>query len=736
MIGSALLLAACLPLFAAADDVDVRRQGYLDQLKRVLPESKPWSEWIERSGELPPDFAGMPSLPNLPDPLIVREGYPDAHPVTTTAEWEQHRTEVLNDLHHWILGAVPPAPDSVAATVLNEKHEQGATVREVDLRFGPDNKAKLWLEVMIPDGPGPYPVFMSQENHRGWATIALRRGYIACIYAGADSKDDTDTFAEAYPEYDWSRLMRRAWAAGRCIDYLQTLPEVNKAQIAITGHSRNGKQSLMAAAIDQRIALVISSSSGAGGVLPTRHYSEQHLGEGIENITRAFPEWFHPRWRFFVGHEDKLPVDLHSLVAMAAPRPCLLSIAINDSVESTWAMEQTYHSVKPVYALYNETDKLRILYRPASHETWPTTIERYIDFCDLHFGRGHVEFPETLIHPYDWNAWAAASTNFTAPVVSTDSATFRDDLATSVNTMLGAMPPTVSTPVATYGEDPDHIESLLNRGNPGDGIVKKDLVFGDYINADVYLPATAAEGTRLPLVLWLHPLSPSKGYVAAYKRGDQFFQTLPRAGFAVFCYDQIGHGRRIEEVEDFYTKYPNWSILGHMVRDARAALDAIATLDYVDQDRILVVGYGPGALVGMHLGALDDRPDGYALIAGPQPWRSPQPHALNLDYWSKTSMLWPQLGRFAGVEATAPYDVPDLLAALAPKPTLVLTPQLDWQANAKDVEAAVDTARAAYAALRAADALQHLMPDDYNNLATPMQERVVAWLKTAAAAQP
>jgi dienelactone hydrolase len=703
-------------VFSGAEEESQRRAADLEQLKRVLPASEAWQAWLEATGELPPDFSAMASIPALPDPLIVREGYPDAQRITSPVEWEAHRPALLQTLMQWILGTVPPAPDSVTATVLSESRAQGATLREVELRFGPGDAGSLSLELMIPDGQGPFPVFMTQHNHRAWALIALRRGYIACVYAGADSRDDTDSFLEAYPEYDWSRLMRRAWAAGRCIDYLETVPEADTQRVALTGHSRNGKQSLMASAIDPRIAVVISSSSGAGGVLPTRHYSEQHFGEGIENITRVFPEWFHPRWRFFVGREHKLPVDLHSLVALSAPRPCLLSIALNDNVESTWAMEQTYLAVKPVYGLYGKEQHLRIMLRPGGHETWPTVIERYMDWCDVHFGRGGPAFEERMIHPYDWESWADSHQEPGAPA----------DLQAAIEALLGAMPPTADNPRSTYGLEPEHIEALLNRRSPGRGVVKKDLVFGDYINADVYLPEGAEDAeARLPVVLWLHPMNTSKGYVAAYRRGDHVHQTLARAGFAVFCFDFIGHGRRIEEVEGFYDRYPQWSLLGHMVRDARAALDTIAQLEYVDQARIIVAGYGPGALVGLHLGALDSRPSGFAFVAGPQPWRRPQAGTLNLDYWAKTTMLWPQAGHYTGREQAMPYDLPDLLGALAPRRVLVVTPELDWQVDLAAMKAAVDAAQRAY---DDGGTLEHLVPEDYNNLAAPMQERLVQWL--------
>ncbi|HEY3340782.1 MAG TPA: hypothetical protein VGK81_02140, partial [Anaerolineae bacterium] len=281
-----------------------QRQAVLDQLKRILPASPAWEAWLSQTGELPPDFDQLPSHALPPDLLLDAKGAQIGAPEA----WEAHRTWLKQLLQQWITGHCPPAPTSLQAQVVSEQPGAGGIHREVVLHFGPGNRASLRLHLFIPPGPGPFPIFLTQGSHDAWALIALRRGYMACVYAGADNFDDTDTFAAAYPAYDWSRLMRRAWAGSRCIDYLATLPQANMQQIAITGHSRNGKQSLMAAAFDERISLVISSSSGAGGVLSARYFSEQHFGEGIELITRVFPEWFHPRMRFFCGREDKLPV--------------------------------------------------------------------------------------------------------------------------------------------------------------------------------------------------------------------------------------------------------------------------------------------------------------------------------------------------------------------------------------------------------------------------------------------
>ena len=702
---------------------------YLAEMHRVLPRSEAWDAWLESSDELPPDFSAMPSIHGLPDPL--KDG--PAGEIKSAAAWAHQRAALLDIFHQWFIGSVPPAPDNLIATVLSERREHGAAVREVELRFGPELKAKLWLELMIPDGHGPFPVFLTQDNHRGWGLIALRRGYAVCVYAGADSRDDTATFIDAYPDYDWSKLTRRAWAASRCIDYLETVDAIDAEKIALTGHSRNGKLSVIASALDERIACVIASSSGAGGVLATRDFGEHHFGEGIENITRQFPDWFHPRLRFFAGREDKLPADFHQLVALSAPRPCLLSIALNDNVESTWAMERTYRAVKSVYALFGAEDNLAILYRPGGHETTPTTIERYLDWCDTHFGRGEYDFPEQTIHPHDldpWTNWRVRQKFFFEPI---DLATItaeawhnhRPKLAEAVSAILGVAPPAADGGEQSYGVDPEHAKVLLRRGEPAGGLERESVVFGDYINADVYMPeGYKTDGKRHPAVLWLPAACPSTGYVPAYRRGEYPHVTFARAGYVTFAYDPIGYGGRIEEVRGFYDRYPRWTLLGAMVRDAQAALTRLEALPYVDAEKIYVVGYHLGALVALHLAAFDDRPAGYALAAPPASFASAESGVQFADAFDP--MLLPVLQNRSWRRQ---YDVADLIAMIAPKPALIVTPELDRLNPIAQATAQVDAARHIFELYGRGDLTQS-DPHTYNHFDNSMQREVTRWLAT------
>ena len=91
------------------------------------------------------------------------------------------------------------------------------------------------------------------------------------------------------------------------------------------------------------------------------------MGEGIESTTRMFPRWFHPRLRFFAGREDRLPFDANLLVALIAPRACLMQYALNDEVSNTWGSEQTYHSALRAYQLLGRPEALGILRLPGFH---------------------------------------------------------------------------------------------------------------------------------------------------------------------------------------------------------------------------------------------------------------------------------------------------------------------------------------------------------------------------------
>lgn len=731
----AALLLAGLCLAAPAPDRSAalaRRQQALETLLRVLPptrtkitgritlQDRSWEDWVRRTGELPPDFDVMPSLPELPDALAG---------VVTPDEWVERRRAIRSQFEHWVFGHMPPRPDNLRAVVLGEHKEGEVRVRDVRLEFGPGHRAHLRLQLMIPPGKGPFPVFLTNHPRtRPWVATGVRRGYIGCIYIAADpmygNEDDSDKFLEVYPSYDWSCLARWAWAAMRAVDYLHTLPEVDKPRIGITGHSRNGKQALLAAAFDDRIGAVVASSGNTGECNPWRYTTDMFAAESIEQITGNFPHWFHPRLRFFAGREDKLPVDQNSLMALVAPRGLLMYSAFSESQGNSFGFEQAYRSVKRVYGFLGRPERVGLYLRAGEHPTTAGDIENFVDFFDGVFGRKPFPAPEKITGGYRYSRAREAEP-------PKPGASVHD----RIRWALGETPPGVTFPARktlagrTMTSD-GWLAGLYNRPIKGEGMAAAEVPFGDDLKADLYYPVDAAgkpKGGKWPLVIWLHAYSYSTGY-SRYARAP--FTELVKRGFAVLAFDQIGFGTRVEHARAFYDRYPNWSLLGKMVEDTRAAISAAAELENVDSGRIFLAGYALGAKVALWTAALDERVRGVAAVCGFTPLRtSAQKGTEGIRHYSHLHGLVPRFGSFIGREARLPVDYDEILSAIAPRPLYIVAPTLDRYATLADVRAAVERARKRYAAAGAAEALVLETPVDFNRFTPATQQRLFDWLE-------
>lgn len=712
-----------------------------------------FTDWLKRTGELPPDFDRMPSLPFLPNPLIIEEGGKNI-PVKTPEQWQEKREWMKQQLQHYITGTFPPAPDNLKAEILSEKMDGKVRLQTVELSFGPKHQAQLTLEVMIPPGEGPFPVFLTQWNHREWAQVAVRRGYIGCIYAGADSKDDTEKYAEIWAgEFDWTRLMRRAWGASRAIDYLFNLPEVDKEKIALTGHSRNGKTSLMAAAFDERITACIPSSGGTGAEVPWRYTSFNYDIEDIALLASARPSWLHPRLRFFIGNEHKFPVDQNSFMALIAPRGLMLSTALTEGASNIWAIEQAFHTSKKVYGFLNAENNLAIRTRYGEHGVSAREMEIYIDYFDYVFKRSDYPPENRLYTSYSFEEWTQLSGEKMNPLscpekigktLKTNSVDEwkiqKTDILKQINWVLGDEPPGVTNPgpgnLRRAGRGEASFGTFLTRprANEKMGVMPVSPYngFGDQLFGYLYYPLNEAgkiKNNNLPVVIYLHEFDYSKGF-NSYHRIESLLQELTEQGFAVFTYDMLGFGNRIEEATRFYERYPRWSKLGKMVTDTKGAVDALTNLDFIDKERIIVAGYSLGATVGLYAAATDQRIAGVVSVAGFTPMRT---NTLDrgtegIKTYSHLHGLQPRLGFFVGNESHIPVDFNEIIAAIAPRPALLIAPEFDKDAHLQDIKTTTKEAGQIYTLFKKPENIQLQVPWDINRFSPEMREIVYEWL--------
>jgi cephalosporin-C deacetylase-like acetyl esterase len=749
------------------------RRAYLDKLLQTLPPLPSFAAWLQRTNELPPDFDALPKINGLPDPLRFLDG----RMVKNAADWTARRAELFALEQKYDLGTFPPKPSFDNVVVLSENTTNGQVTRNLRFEFGPERKATLRANITIPAGAGPFPVMISPSINApraaGFGGVALARGYIAAGFAGNDGQNDANAYVPLYPEFDFADLPRRAWSAQILVDYLYTLPQVDKQRIALNGYSRDGKMALVAAILDSRIAAVIPGSTGVGGVMPWRLGSEHGFGESIESTTRNFPTWFVPRLRFFSGREDRLPVDGNSLVALVAPRAVLITYGNNDEVSQPWPMEQAYRSALRAYELLGKRDALGIMHSPGYHGA--NDVQAAMNWLDFQFGRSQTKWTNEFVYPWDYDKWKA-QVKETAETPKSSGRKLADiksvaemekkaaETRTAVEWMLGdktpgtlanpfplpklggtsqpAAPPRGGATAATAATLFDDIHGTKARGNSYGMIAaavqettKRKLTipsasgFGA-IEADLYTPNNVAAGTKLPTVIWLHGYSSSLGYSWVYHYDVHPAVALAQAGYAVLAFDQSGFGSRQVEAAAFYNKYPRWSQMGHMVEDTRAAIDVLSKDAQVDPTRIYLVGYSMGANLALHTAVLDSRVKGVVSLNGFTPMRTDTESKGmgGIAKYFREHDLLPRMGAFAGKEARLPYDYDELIAAIAPRPVYVLSPQFARDAAPAEVKSAVEQARKIYRLYNAADNVMLDEPWDYNRLPLVTQDRAIKWM--------
>jgi dienelactone hydrolase len=697
--------------------------------------------WLDEFGYLPPDFSSLPALPYPQDLLTVtREG--KSHEVTRE-DWPQRRQELKQLVEEHLLGHAPPAPGNVRAIVEEKTGEGGRETWTVRLEFGPDHAARLhcWLWIPANLQKKPAPVFLvDNTNYTQFARQAFDHGqFLICIYNAtdpayrADKKDESETYKDLFGKFDWSEFRRRGWSASRALDWLTTLDFVDSKQIYIGGHSRSAKQALACAAFDERVAGMIASSPGAGGSLQFRYCDQYYYDESAERLTTAFPLWVSPKVRFFAGRENKLPADMHYVYALLAPRPVLMSTAIHDSVESTWAVEQMYASILPVWEMLGKPGNLALRYRLGPHRPDAATFVAHSDFLvSCVEGKAPVDlFPYRPYHPWDYAAWAKSNPPPALPARAQRAENDRRETVNALNWLLGDGPSYLPADVKMEPEVPGQANRSSAEAR------EEKCQFAGVTGSFFYppnVPARPSNGSgavQLPTIVWLPPFHCSTGYRPDYRTGDLPHRHFANSGFLVLAFDPIATGTRQDERRSFYDQYPHWSLMGKMVLDCRHALDAVLANPDADPKRIYLVGFGMGGMVAVFTAALDARTAGCAAVCGFTPFRTDTGDAGTggLRRWSHLYGWLPRVGGFVGSETEVPVDFPELLSTIAPRAALVIAPTLDWHNSPAEVARAVDTARPAFAAKGASDQLQLYSPKALAEFNNSMQERVIRFFK-------
>jgi len=353
------------------------------------------------AGDSFPKAAQLPAQTNAPDPLVGMNG----KRVTTRSQWFRKRRPELKKLfEHYEYGTMPsPRHFRVSVERGWEEYFNGKALgAQVALSFGKaSNAPTMHLLFVKPNRPAPkkgFPVFVGMNACGNFATVTnedvpmptalipkgcpdcvdlhateagrgkqldvwsmeecVDRGYASVtFYCGDIEPDQTNatTGIRAFlglgsslpPPKDCGVIAAWAWGLSQAVDYLRAQKDIDAKRIAVVGHSRLGKAAVLAAAFDERIAMVIPLQSGTGGTAPAR----AKAGESVKAINDRFPHWFNDEFKTFNAEPARLPFDQNSLIAMVAPRPMLIGCARQDAWTNPEGQFEMMQEADDVYRL-------------------------------------------------------------------------------------------------------------------------------------------------------------------------------------------------------------------------------------------------------------------------------------------------------------------------------------------------------------------------------------------------
>lgn len=252
----------------------------------------------------------------------------------------------------------------------------------------------------------------------------------------------------------------------------------------------------------------------------------------------------------------------------------------------------------------------------------------------------------------------------------------------------------------------------------------------DWVPAILLLPDTLA---AYPAVLCLHQSTPLGKAEPAGEAGSadmHYALELARRGFVTLSPDYPGVG---EHHVDPYAL--GWaSAVRKAIRDNRRALDVLARLPQVDSTRIACLGHSLGGSLALFTAVFDERVKAVVSSCGFTAFSAYS--SGDLSGWSHPGLMPRIADRFGNDPDRMPFDFADVIAALAPRPVLVIAPTKDGIFSVDGVRTSVRRADLAWRRLHAPGGLAARYPDGYHHFTPRDRAEAYEWLETALGVEP
>jgi dienelactone hydrolase len=285
-------------------------------------------------------------------------------------QWEKERLGYLQ-AYVELVGAWPASRPPLSPTVLEEKAFGKWTRFKVSFSSLASDAAhasaiRAWLFVPARShGRQPAIIALHQTIQQGkdepagikatlpwlaFATYYAERGYVTLApdmigYGERTNGSTAQTgceWADARPildrNQDMTLLGLMLFDVSRCVDYLNSRPEVDADRIGVVGHSLGGILVNCVLPLDPRIKVGVAS-----------------CGYGLFRSDQDFPaRWaaansaYLPRLILYRDNPNALPLDFHHIFALSAPRPHLIQTAMGDSIWTRPGVAQNHFVMEEV----------------------------------------------------------------------------------------------------------------------------------------------------------------------------------------------------------------------------------------------------------------------------------------------------------------------------------------------------------------------------------------------------
>ncbi len=450
---------------------------------------------------------------------------------------------------------------------------------------------------------GPFPAVLSPHGH--WAYGRLQnsetcsvparcmnlalQGYVVFSYDMVgynDSRQVNHRYQREREElWGFGSLGLHLWNSIRSVDFLESLPDVDKSRLACTGASGGGTQTFLLTAADDRIAV------SAPVNMVSAHMQGGDVCENAPNL--------------------RVETNNMEIAALMAPRPVILVSATGDWTKNTLEIE--FPAIQKIYRLLGAEDKIHAVRISANHNYNKDSREHVYRW----FGRWilgladtsgitekdlPVEFPSHMLVFYGQPLPEKAKTEqqIVEEFVANSAAAVeklkpRD--AAGLGHYREAFDPALRYSLMAEFPAPAGVEAFAIQPiqQPAFRVVRFYLSRpgkGDRVPATLWLPGGETEVRQA--VLLVHP----QGADAFEQAGHpaRIVQTLLKEGCSVLIPDVFNTGRaRFErtEVKKFFTTY-------NRTDDANRVQDVLTSLAYLRGKAgnltVKVVGYEKAGL--------------------------------------------------------------------------------------------------------------------------------------------